>query len=305
MESTISHCRLIVAESSYAERRQARLARRIARARRNLSLADLEGASEPRPSRPYPRGSSFGFLVALGAHVAIAYFVSLSPVPALSLRQEAVRLRVLPVASKPLPEVSLPAPATPEPKPVKSVPKRSRPEQPKQPPTLKEPAAEPVPTEPQVGLTLDSTDPNGAGAAFAVGDTLAGETPREAPPPVPSRPLETTQLTPAPRPSRNRVARAAPAAGVHVQPARRLSRIEPDYPALLRTQGLEGDVTVQVLLSAQGSVQDVTLVRPAKDDAFNSAAVAAARREQFAPETHDGRPVSTSLTYTYRFRIDP
>jgi len=301
MESTISHCRLIVAEPSYGQRRKARLARRIERARSNLARADQEAPSEARLCKPYSRGSGLGLLIALGAHVAIAYLVSLSPAPALSVRQEAVRFRVLPVASRSLPEVSPPI----VPKPVKAPPKRSKSEPSTQPSVSTEAEAAPAMPEPQVGLTLDSTEPNGLGAAFAVGETLAGETLREAPPPVSPRPLEAIQVAPVPRPSRNRVARVAPPAFVHVEPARRLSRIEPDYPALLRNQGLEGDVTVQVLLSAQGRVQEVSLVRPAKDDPFNSAALSAARREQFAPETHDGRPVSTSLTYTYRFRIDP
>jgi TonB family protein len=52
-------------------------------------------------------------------------------------------------------------------------------------------------------------------------------------------------------------------------------------------------------------VENVELVRGADDAAFDQAALAAARKEHFAPETHDGLPVATSLTYTYRFRIKP
>ena len=156
-----------------------------------------------------------------------------------------------------------------------------------------------------VGLTVESTVNDGTGPAFATGHTLSGATETMARNPVELSPRPATVATPAVRASRNRVARAQHAAGVHVEPARRLSQVEPEYPALLQSQRIEGDVTVRVTLSPQGVVQHVELVRPARDVAFNDAALAAALRERFSAETHDARPVSTSLTYSYRFRISP
>jgi protein TonB len=89
-----------------------------------------------------------------------------------------------------------------------------------------------------------------------------------------------------------------------VEPARRLARVEPVYPALLRRQRIEADVTVRVSLDASGRVLEVELVRSAAQQEFDQAALEAARKERFAPETHDGRSVATSLTYTYRFRVE-
>jgi protein TonB len=154
-----------------------------------------------------------------------------------------------------------------------------------------------------VGLTLESTSSTGNGPAFAVGNTVAGSTERTAAAPQAYEPR--VPVAPREPPSRNR--RAAPhvAEGVNVQAARRLSRVEPEYPPLLRQQGIEGDVTVRVYLTIAGAVERVELVRSAGDPAFDQAALAAAKRERFSPETHDGAPVNTALTYSYRFRITP
>ncbi len=192
-----------------------------------------------------------------------------------------------------------------EPKPVIAAkPRVPRKPSPESPAPLAETTAAPDATPEVVGLTVASTTVDGAGPAFATGHTLSGATDAVAKPYL-APPLEPLAPTPAQRPSRNRVARAQPAQGVRVEPARRLSQIEPEYPALLQSQRTEGDVTVRVTLSAQGTVQHVELLRAASEAAFNDAALIAARRERFVPETHDGRPVSTSLTYTYRFRISP
>lgn len=157
---------------------------------------------------------------------------------------------------------------------------------------------------PIVGLTLESTSQGTGGPAFAVGATLLGETGRTASDPTRVDPV--VAPTPAAPPtSRNRSARALPKVGVHVEAASRLSRVEPTYPALLKAQGREGDVTVRVELDVEGRVVTVSIVRPAQDRAFDDSALAAARSERFTPETHDGRPVPTSITYTYRFRITP
>ena len=167
------------------------------------------------------------------------------------------------------------------------------------------PARESKPIAPQpvsiVGLTLESTSASSIGPAFAVGDTLAGSTERvasapraqpAAPPPAPAAPV-----------ARNQRASVRAAEGVSVSPARRLGRIEPEYPSLLRHQNIEADVTVRVHLTRDGNVERVELMRSAGQAPFDQAALEAAKKERFAPETHDGVPVATAITYTYRFRI--
>jgi protein TonB len=305
MASTISPCRWSVAEP-YSTRCRERRTRRIARARRNLashgvvSLAPL--AEKKREKRHVWAGVSLSLAAACHAGVAYAAFAH-----GATATTEPERVQVKLVEK----QVVLP----PEPAPVEAEkalevppapaqePKRAREPQKKK----EAPAPEPRPAEPVaiVGLTLESTSGSGSGAAFAVGSTLAGSTGRvaEAPRSAPPAP------TPAPQSDepvrRNRVAQPRAAAGVRVEPAKRLARVEPEYPSLLERQGIEADVTVRVSISASGSIEGVELVRGASDRAFDEAALAAAQRERFEPETHDGLPVATSITYTYRFRIKP
>jgi len=175
----------------------------------------------------------------------------------------------------------------------------------KAPTVFEETKATPEQAPEVVGLTGESTAIGSTGPAFATGHTLSGTTEAVAKPYVVNAAKSPQPPALTIRPSRNRVARAQPASGTRVEPARRLSQIQPEYPALLQSRRIEGDVTVRVTLSAQGAVQHVELLRAASETAFNDAALAAARRERFMPEIQDGRPVSTSLTYTYRFRISP
>jgi protein TonB len=304
MASTISRCRWSVAEH-YSQRCRTRRSQRIARARHNLMARTVSLA--PLAEKPRHRshlGLSFSLSLATACHAGVVY-AAFSHVSAsatvepqrvqVKLVEQRVELPEPPpvVEEKPL---ELPAPAAPEPKKARQ-PKKEAPA----------PKPEPKPAEPVaiVGLTLESTSSSGTGAAFAVGDTLAGTTsrtaqlPQKLPPAPPDTPKGDVPV------SRNRVAQPRAAAGVHVEPARRLARVEPEYPSLLERQGIEADVTVRVTIAADGSIESVELVRGAADRAFDEAALEAARKERFAPETHDGRSVATSLTYTYRFRIKP
>jgi len=302
MASTISHCRLIVAEPSYSVRRASARAGRIARARYNLAQARcVESVRSQAPSEHSHSAAAWWWSIAIGCHAAMGYLAVNVPV-APRVKDTAIQVRMLAVPSTPVTE----APVEITKAPVESRPtiKRKRkpaptpaPENPKS----VEPAADAAPPVEVVGLSLASTA-EGKGTAFATGSTLEGSTDQTATAPIVHAPVPDPAAIPAPL-SRNRTARTRPSAGVRVEPARRLSRIEPEYPPLLQSQHVEGDVTLRVSLTPAGRVEDVQLVRAAAEAAFNAAALAAARREQFAPETHDGRPVSTSLTYTYRFRI--
>jgi TonB family protein len=305
MESMISHCRSIVAEGRYRARRDRDRSLRAARARRNLAHAWPGGALLPDVKSTGERSRGFTtlcLLAAIGGHGVLGY-LALSLPPHAAPEAAPIRVRVVrPPAAQVEPEPSAPAQpaappdrAAPEPAP-KPAPKRTPPRRSTQQPP---PSASDAPPPIIVGLTLESTSRGASGPSFAVGSSLLGATARRAAAPRPQPPA------PAPVPSRNRVARARPAEGVRVTPARRLSRVEPTYPPLLQRQRIEGDVGVRVSLAADGSVRDVEIVRAAQDQAFNDAALEAAKSERFSPETHDGQPVPTSITYTYRFRISP
>lgn len=304
MASTTSHCRLIVAEPGYSARRALARAQRIARARHNLARATgLESARAAAASDHSRSTAAWWWSVAVGCHAAIGYLAVQVPV-APSTRHETIQVRMLAVPPKPV----APAPIEIAPAPVEIRPIAKRKPKPTSKPAAESPkSVEPpdaAPTVEVVGLSLAATAADSKGPAFATGSTLHGLTEQMASAPVVHAPVPEPTVVPTPV-SRNRAARVRPRAGVHVEPARRLSRIEPEYPPLLQSQHVEGDVTLRVSLTPDGRIEDVQLVGAAAAAAFNAAALSAARREQFAPETHDGRPVSTSLTYTYRFRINP
>lgn len=245
------------------------------------------------------------WFAALVGHGGLAYAAWQAPVLRNSVR-ETIQVRILAAPPK-RPEATPVAPVInpPEEPAIKPTRPVARKPAPKPLPAPEETKAAPEQIPEVVGLTVASTAIEGTGPAFATGQTLSGVTKTVAKPYVVATVDPPIAPTNTMRPSRNRVARAQAASGTRVELARRLSQIQPEYPALLQSQRIEGDVTVRVTLSAQGAVQHVELVRAASETAFNDAALAAARRERFVPEIHDGRPVSTSLTYTYRFRINP
>lgn len=315
MASTISHCRLSVAEHSYRARRASERAERIERARQNLAHAQAEAPVLAASARPAADRSvrSFGsaLVVVMGSQLVIAYAglcSAAAPSQHIDIPRK-IQVVMAPV-QKPVPELppveSAKPPVTP---PVAVAKPRSVPKtEPKAPPAEVTPKTEVAPAPlPIVGLTLESTSSSGQGAVFAVGQTLSGTTARVAadaetlernPEPAQTAPVQ-------PKRSRNQLAGPRAEAGVKVEPARRLSRVEPVYPALLGRQNLEADVTVRVSIGKDGALLSADIVRGAEQAEFNQAALVAAKQERFAPETHDGAPVQTSLTYTYRFRITP
>lgn len=193
----------------------------------------------------------------------------------------------------------------PEPKPV--IAKRRRRAKPvKVRPPVPAPAA--VPPRRIVGADFASTVKGGGGPSIAVGNALDGHTERAATSPseVKRHPVEalaepSTRASPG---SRNRVAAIVPTSGVKVVKPRRHRQVIPAYPPLLKAQGIEANVVVEVQIAANGLVKGVEIVAPAKQGEFNSAAKAAALREKFRPATRDGVAIAFRLTFTYRYRIN-
>ncbi|MDR7423223.1 MAG: energy transducer TonB [Armatimonadota bacterium] len=153
-------------------------------------------------------------------------------------------------------------------------------------------------------MSLDSTVEGGAGPAFAVGNTLDGRTARIAQeakevPPVPGD--GTGDAAPAP----NRTATRIPTVGVKfTQPRVRNPELKPDYPATLKAQGIEGDVTVLVAIDVAGKVTSVKLLGQPSYPEFAEAVRAFVPRLEYDPATRDGEPVATTITFTIRFRIE-
>jgi TonB family protein len=89
--------------------------------------------------------------------------------------------------------------------------------------------------------------------------------------------------------------------GGKVEMARLISSTPPVYPPLARSQGVEGDVTLDALIDETGRVTRIkTISGPIL---LQDAAAAAVRQWKYEPATLDGKAVPIHLTVTVKFRI--
>ena len=127
--------------------------------------------------------------------------------------------------------------------------------------------------------------------------------------PVPSRPVAGAS-SPSPTPTPPALAGPeAPLPGpisaapeMFVPPAFQVHE-EPTYPERARRAGVEGEVVVKILLSAQGDVIEVRLVRSSGSRLLDDAALAAAHASRFTPARRDQVPVEAEAMATYRFEL--
>lgn len=71
--------------------------------------------------------------------------------------------------------------------------------------------------------------------------------------------------------------------GVPVNPPRLLREVAPVYPASARNSGATGVVTVRILVGADGSVEDVTVVGSSGNGAMDNSVVTAVNKWRFSP----------------------
>ena len=71
--------------------------------------------------------------------------------------------------------------------------------------------------------------------------------------------------------------------GVPVKPPRLLREVTPVYPASARNSGATGVVTVRILVGADGSVEDVTVVGSSGNGAMDNSVVTAVNKWRFSP----------------------
>lgn len=77
----------------------------------------------------------------------------------------------------------------------------------------------------------------------------------------------------------------------------------PEYPDLARRIGLEGSVTVKILLDKEGRVKKSLLVK-SSDDMFNQPALDAAKKWVFTPALMNGKPVLVWVSIPFRFKLE-
>jgi protein TonB len=225
------------------------------------------------------------------------------------------RLSVKIVETRPPPPVveepPVPAPIVPEFEPV--TPAKSPEVPPKKAPPKTQDAPAPAPTpEPEpvprriVGLSMESTV-EGNGPSFGVGTSRMGQSETRAADTKQAQRAPAAASAPAATPQPGSVQRAAshiPTRDTQFEKPKRLKPNRPEFPAALKAQGIEGDVTVRVDIAESGQVTSVTIVQSSGYPAFDEAAKRAAASERFAPALRDGSPVPFTLSYSYRFRIE-
>lgn len=179
-----------------------------------------------------------------------------------------------------------------------------------------EPPPDPIDTPPPepakpirrtIGLSLESTVSGGGGPAFNTGNSRLGQTSRVG---NDANQVDRRKGAPpaarvqAPTPGPNRAAAHIPGAKMKLVRPKRISRVQPAYPAVLRAQDIEGTVVLRVHINAKGKVTKVDIVAGAKHDAFNESARLAALQERFRPATKNGVAIAYDITFSSRFRID-
>jgi TonB family protein len=147
-----------------------------------------------------------------------------------------------------------------------------------------------------------------AAASTAASASASGAASASAPASAPA------SATPAPAPAPTPVARApAPAAATPartnsdeppsvIQEARLIRRVTPDYPSAARRDGIEGSVDLDVTVSAQGLVKEVSVAHAEPADVFDKAALAAVRKWKYDPRFVDGLPAEAQLKVHLDFK---
>lgn len=232
-----------------------------------------------------------GWAVALALYGAFLAWVALAP-PARRSAPERTTTRVTLVESRPAPEPV--APPAPEPPRKMEVERKKAPKTPVAPgPLLPTPASSqpppPVAAPRRFAVSLEATVPGGGVAV-----------PTAAPGTAPA--LRATPGGTSDRPD-------APAYVVEPDSAPSLLA-QPDaaemralYPDGARRAGLEGDVRLELDVSATGEVTDSRVVRGA-GNGFDEVAQRLVRRFRFRPATRGGKAVPATVTWTYKFRLE-
>jgi periplasmic protein TonB len=235
-----------------------------------------------------------GWALALALYGALLAWAFLSP-PVRRASERPAPTQVRLVESRP----AEPAPPPPPPPPKESPPKRmeaarSAPtKQPVAPAPLLPTPASPTPTPPaaprRFAVSLEATVPGGGIA-------------------VPTAPPGTSPALRA-TPGGTSTSPDAPAYAVEPDSAPSLiaqpdlSEMRALYPESARRAGLEGDVRLELTVSATGEVTGSRVIRSA-GGGFDEVAQKLVRRFRFRPATRGGKAVPATVPWTYKFRLE-
>lgn len=81
------------------------------------------------------------------------------------------------------------------------------------------------------------------------------------------------------------------------------TRVAPQYPAGMRQAEIQGEVTVDFVVTTEGKVVNAFAARSSRRE-FEAAAVAAVSKWKFSPGTKSGKPVNTHMQVPIAFALD-
>ena len=84
--------------------------------------------------------------------------------------------------------------------------------------------------------------------------------------------------------------------------ARLVAGLSPGYPDEARSDGIEGDVRLELVVGVSGAVESARVVQGA-GHGLDESALRAIRQFRFAPATKDGHPVRVRMGWSMQFRL--
>lgn len=90
--------------------------------------------------------------------------------------------------------------------------------------------------------------------------------------------------------------------GGQIKEPKKTKHVLPVYPEIARKARLEGTVILEVIVSKQGKVRDIKVLK-GLSMGLTEAAVEAVRQWEYEPSTLNGRPVEVIITVTSRFSL--
>lgn len=93
--------------------------------------------------------------------------------------------------------------------------------------------------------------------------------------------------------------------GSGVTPPRLIYKVQPKYPEAARAAAIQGAVELEIIVTAAGSVTNVTVLKvPSKEMGFEAAATDAVLRWRFLPGSFRGTPVDVIAQIVVTFTIE-
>jgi protein TonB len=86
-------------------------------------------------------------------------------------------------------------------------------------------------------------------------------------------------------------------------PPKATRRLSPDYPSGARRKGIEGYVTLSLLVTETGHVEDVVVLDSYPEGIFDTSATEIVTQWEFVPGEYDNQPVPVRVTQTLRYSL--